>query len=117
MGSIVLAIALVGLLSAIFHIYRLNEAARENDLALQGATEMMERLMAEDVATAFASFNGTGFNVSGLSEISGDADGMVGLVTIDNTNPDLLSATVRVEWRGRSGNRAIELATRLIDRQ
>ncbi|MBI4616580.1 MAG: prepilin-type N-terminal cleavage/methylation domain-containing protein [Planctomycetes bacterium] len=116
MASIVLAIALMGTLSAIFAIHRMDQAARENELATQGATEMMEEVFSSNLSSVFSTYNNYPFDVKGLSEQEADPDNRVGLVTVDNTNPSLISVSIEVAWRGVSGNRRIQFDSKMADR-
>ena len=115
-ASIVLAIALMGLLSAILYIHTLNQGSRENGLALRGASEKMEEVMSQDLDTVVADYDLFAFDVEGLSEQQNDPDARVGLVDIDDTNPDLLQVHIEVLWRGRTGNNAVRLDSMMARR-
>mgnify|MGYP001581143603 CR=1 FL=1 len=115
-ASIVLAIALMGLLSAILYIHTLNQGSRENELALRGASEKMEEVMSQDLDTVVADYDLFAFDVEGLSEQQNDPDARVGLVDIDDTNPDLLQVHIEVLWRGRTGNNAVRLDSMMARR-
>lgn len=116
MASMVLSIALMGLISAILYIHRLDQAARENSLALSGAVEKMEEILAAEHDEIFETYDGQAFSVVGLSEQPDDPDGEVGLVSIDNTDPDLLIVEVEVDWFGVTGRNSVELNSLLARR-
>lgn len=116
-ASIVLSIALMGLISAIFYIHAINQGARENEIALRKATEMMEEVLSQDIDTVTADYDQLAFDVEGLSEQSTDPDARVGLVDIDDTNPDLVLVHIEVLWRGRTGNNAVRLDSLMARRE
>ncbi|MBN4049961.1 hypothetical protein JYT84_00875 [bacterium AH-315-M10] len=113
----ILAIALMGLISAIMSIMRLNELARLNTLATSAAKTTAAEVEGADFSTAYGTYNGYTFDVAGLTAKQGDPDGKVGLVTVDNTNPDLLVVKILLEWRGRSGNYSMTVDLMVVERK
>ena len=79
---------------------RIQTTNREREVARTAAGSKMEEILAWlDYATLFDNFSGTTFSAGTLQAPGG---GPPGAVIIDNTDPNLLSITVRVTWIGPS---------------
>lgn len=115
-SSSILAVALLGTLSAVLSIHRLDRASRENDLATQGASEVMEEILSSDPATLAEAHDGRSFDIVGLSGPDSDPDRPVGRVTVDESDPRLVEVVVEVEWRGAAGGRIVRFDT-LVSRR
>lgn len=106
----VLAVGLVGLLSVILHLGRLNAINRENLAAMRAAEKMVETLRNTEFDQVFPSYNGLPaddpapgpgtapgphFDVPGLVPQAGDADRKCGriLFPADATGAGLLETT------------------------
>jgi prepilin-type N-terminal cleavage/methylation domain-containing protein len=94
----IMAIALLGLLATYISCFELAEIARNTTYALNSAQRMMEEIRDHNFSDIFNDYNNTTFTVDGIP--SGDSNG---LVEVDNTNPDLLTVTITVCWRQKSG--------------
>jgi prepilin-type N-terminal cleavage/methylation domain-containing protein len=100
----VIAIAVIGILSVMLVSVRLQEAARETDLASNSAREQIERIRGTNFATIQATFGGTNFTVPGLPDAAGNSNGVnQGAVTITPLAGDLLDIQVTVTWRSATG--------------
>lgn len=101
---------------------RRNAAVAESDHAREAARAKLEEIVTwPNHDEILARFDGTTFSVGILENPAGDledpdAGGDPGVVTIDATNPDLLVATVRVDWMGTLGDGNLELRTLLTRR-
>ena len=119
----VLAIASLGAVSSLLMTAGVDEALRERTIALRAATSRMESILAYDygddinnLVTHLAQPEETFFQVAGLSspeltDLSLAAQAKVplgetpqsGQVEVDATDPQRIRATIRVNWRSRSG--------------
>jgi type II secretory pathway pseudopilin PulG len=100
-GTSVLIVALVGLLSSFAYLISLNENSSKLTLAMAACQSKMEEMRGSDFTTLHTTYNGTSFDPGGFP--SGEAKGSV---YIDNSNPNLLQVFVSVSWMTRS-NRVI----------
>lgn len=96
----VVSIGVIGVLGAVLHSMRAQQAARERITAQNAAKSKIEEITGSDFASVVSTYSGTGFTVSGLAPVEGDADGLAGRVVIDATDPTLLDIEVIVEWSG-----------------
>lgn len=116
-ASVVLAVAILGMISAILYIHRLNQSARENELAVQGGQEMVEEVLSCPLDQVESAYGGHAFDVGGLSARHDDPDGRVGTVAIDASDPTLVEVTVEVFWTGVTGDRSLRLDTTMTRRE
>lgn len=117
MATLILAIALLGLVGAILNIHRMDRTAREIGLATDGASEILETILSEDVTTIEETYDAGGFEVAGLSARPDDPDGQVGRIAVLREGPEYFRVTVRVEWTGTGGDRSIRLDSMTAPRE
>lgn len=145
LAGVILVVSLGGMLASVLSSDRLQQASAERSLAVRAAESRLEALQGADFETLFATWQGTTFDVPGLSpqegqvavgtiefptvggELREDADdpglGMPrdlngdGRVDGDDRAGDyrLLPVRVRVAWRGAAGEAQVELQTFLCD--
>jgi len=101
----VLTVALLGLIGAMIRAVDLSRASLGNQLAMNSAQQVAESIKAATFDEIYDTYSTYAFDVAGLDAAEGDVDGLPGRVAIDDTNPDLLSVQVIVEWRGLLGTR------------
>ncbi len=116
-ASVILAVAILGMISAILYIHRLNQSARENELAVQGGQQMVEEVIACPLDQVETSYGGYTFDVSGLSPRSDDPDGKVGSIEVDGSDLALVQVTVQIEWTGIYGDRSLRFDTTMTKRE
>lgn len=97
----VLIVAMAGLMAVFTHLISLNENSRKLTLAVEACQDKLEEMRNSNFSTLFTTYNGTSFNPNGFP--AGEAKG---IVSVNNTNPNLLQVFVSVSWRTRS-NRVI----------
>lgn len=126
-GMTVLMLSLIGILGAVAQSMRLNEMLSNYDTAeaaTSSKTEEIKVFAAGDYNGTFSQFNGDTFvaattsvyYVGGTTQIFTMLRGLdkeLCTVNIDNTNPDLLEATVTVTWEDIQGAQSFELQTLL----
>lgn len=100
-ASGILVIALTGLLATYAACFDLVETTRNSNLALNAAQKTLEEMRNVNFLNIFSSYNGTTFQASGMT-----ANSSLGFISINNSNPNLLSVAVGVCWRQR-GSRII----------
>ena len=100
----VISIALLAMLTMMLNTSNLKEVGRQRSLAMQAAMAKLEELKAQDFDTIVPNYGPGGaqnsFDVDGLRDGNNDAQGVI---TIDDTNPDLLDLTIIVTWEGIGG--------------
>jgi len=96
-ATVILVVAISGILSTFAGLLSINENARKLSLAMTAVHGKMEEIRDSDFGTLFATYNETNFDPSGFAPA--DAKGNV---HIDNTDLNLLEVCVSVSWRGRS---------------
>ena len=101
----VLTVALLGLIGAMIRAVDLSRASLGNQLAMNCAQQVAESIKAATFDEIYDTYSTHVFDVVGLDAAEGDVDGLPGRVVVDDTNPDLLSVQVIVEWRGLLGAR------------
>lgn len=117
-ASMVLAIALIGLISAFARAAWLNANAKETSMAINGCRKEMDVIRAtffNTIVTTYAPPNDN-FPVEGLLAQPGDPDGLPGKVTVTSAGA-MLTITCTVSWRGVAGDRQISLASNLVNRR
>lgn len=97
----ILAVAMLGLASALVSTHRMRAAASERALAASAAERVLETIKVADFDAVPALYGqGYVFSVSGLVPPPG---GPAGAVYLDGANPELLRISVEVRWRGITG--------------
>lgn len=87
---------------------RVQNSNRNREIARMSATSKMEEVLAwPNAATLVATFSGTQFAAGPLQ---GPGGAPPGTVTIDDTNPGLLVATVNIVWIDSPANDSFELS-------
>ena len=94
-AAIILAVTFVGMLLTYLRCMELNEISRNSSLVIQAATSELEDIKNTPFSQVFANHNGTTFTVAGINGI--------GVVTVDNTNADLLEVVISFSWRQSNG--------------
>lgn len=117
----VTAIAIVGLLGTMLVTLRTREAAREHDVASNGANGQIERIR----GTNFTDINGTfgppndRFLVNNLptnAPTQANPNGFQGQVVINQLGPDLVDVQVLVDWPSIAGEQAqVVVNTQIFD--
>lgn len=100
-ASGILIIALTGLLATYAACFDLTETTRNSNLALNAAQETLEEMRDVNFLNIFSVYNGTTFQVSGMSTNSS-----LGYIVVNNSNSDLLNVVIGVCWR-QKGSRII----------
>lgn len=93
LGTLVLVIALVSISVAYVSCFELNETSRNTTLFINAAQKEMEEIK----NTAFSAITSYSFSPDYLTGNS------IGIVNVDNTDPQLLEVTVTICWRQKSG--------------
>jgi type II secretory pathway pseudopilin PulG len=96
-ATVVLVIAISGLLATFINILSLNETSRKLSLAIAACQDKLEEIRNSSFSTLFTTYNGMHFDPDGF--LAQDAEGNV---YIDNANPNLLEVCVSISWRERS---------------
>lgn len=123
-GAFILAVGILGMASVMTqaeHLSRHSDQTRTAFLAAQERLEDLREYARLNFDRLEENFDGVGFGVDGLSPALGDADGLHGLIEIDEAvplDPDsrLLDVTITVAFAGVAGNREISMETRLAPR-
>ena len=113
----VISIALLSMLTMMLNTTNLKEVGRQRTLAKQAAMAKLEELKAQDFDSIVPDY-GTGgpqntFEVEGLTGIDALNPVAQGVISIDNSNPDLLDLTIVVTWQGL-GNQILVYEARSI---
>jgi prepilin-type N-terminal cleavage/methylation domain-containing protein len=96
-ATAIFTIACIGLLGVFTGCFILNEMSRNLTLAINGAEKEMERIRN-------LPFNQISAQDGNIFEIAGIADeDSEGMVSVDDSNPNLLVVTVSVSWRQSNG--------------
>jgi len=107
----IVAIALVGVTATNARATSLNSQQAE---AREATRAQLDAILAWPTYNEIKTqFDGVTFDVPGLTSPSG---GSAGRVTIDDTDPNLLRITVRVDWVGPNGPEKCEIQTRRASR-
>ena len=96
-GSVILVVAIVGLLAAFGNCFTINEGARNLTIAMnnaQGKIEEIRNLTFDQVAAQ----DGANFEIIELPDNDSE-----GIVEINTNNPNLLTVTITVCWRQKGG--------------
>lgn len=107
----VIAVAILGAVSLVSFSMGQDHEAKERMQAMDAAKSIMERIQETAYDNIFPSYNGFAFDVGMLLPADGDADGRVGRVVVNNSDPELLDAQVFVEWRTLRGKTALSFRT------
>jgi type II secretory pathway pseudopilin PulG len=89
-------IALAGLLSTYITCFELQETIRNSNIALNSEQAVLEEMRTAAFTSVYSSYNGYNFSLPELNN-------SLGLVTINNTNPQLLRIDIGVCWQQKSG--------------
>lgn len=106
MGSAVLLIALLGLLSFYRSPFMLNEIARDTTIAIQDATKVIEQMR----VTPFGSLQTTNWDT--WAQNNGAKNLPSETVSVAYTGTDPLEFTVTVQWTRRNRTRTVRLTSR-----
>jgi len=112
----VIAVAILGAVSLVSFSMGQDHEAKERMQAMDAAKSVMERIQEASYDNIFTNFNGFAFDVGMLLPPDGDADGRVGRVVVNNSDPELLDVQVFVEWRTLRGKTGLSFRT-LITRR
>lgn len=99
LAAAILAFTTCGILATYISCLELISLARNLTVATKGAQDRIEEIRDYTFSSIFNDYDKQIFTVD-------EIPGSVGVIYIDNTNPDLLGVTVSVCWRQR-GNRII----------
>lgn len=120
----ILALLALNTVATLATCMRIDNSNREREQAHLAARNQMETILAwPDYGTLKTKFNDTWFTAGTLlappyaTGGSGDANASPGRVTVDDTNPDLLRVTVRVDWTISEGADSLELSTLIANPQ
>jgi hypothetical protein len=111
MAGIVLLIAAVALAATMAQSHGLANAPREEVAARNAAQAAIAGLASTPFDQVAALYHKRGFPVPGLTPLPGDADGLPGEVVFaygPGGDTSFYTVTVRVRWRGTTGERGIE---------
>lgn len=110
-AGLVLALAVLGLSASLANGSKLADGSREELAARDALRDMHARLAEAPFDKVAVAFHTRGFVVPGLAPVLGDTDGQVGEIVFgpgpENAR-DVYRVTLRVRWRGRSGEQLIE---------
>ena len=90
--------ALVGLLGTYVGCLELTETTRNSEMAILSAQKVLEDMRTTAITGIYSTYNGYTFSIGGLG-----ANASVGRVTVNASNPTLLTITVGVCWRQKGG--------------
>ena len=117
---IIIAIALMGLISVFARTMTIESINAEENQAMNAARGKMEliSLMGYDsVVETFANASNANFPVAGLTPIEGDKDDLAGRVAISDhpgEKRSYVDVTVMVEWTGSGGPDNMSILKRFI---
>jgi type II secretory pathway pseudopilin PulG len=94
----IVIIALTGLLATFVACLELVETTKNSQMAMEEAQRVLEEMRTVVFTSVYSSYNGYSFQVSAMP-----AGMSAGKVYINNTNADLLNATIGVCWEQRGG--------------
>jgi len=107
----VLVIASVALAATMAQSGGIGESGREEMVARNALRGCIATLAATPFDRVAADFHKRGFDVPNLTPQAGDADGQCGEVVFDygpGGDTSYYAVTVRIRWRGRTGDRVLE---------
>ncbi len=113
----ILATALMGIVSLYIQTVALSELNREMQIASFAAQQKLEEIRGisfELLPVSYPAFTPVRFDIPGLEPLPPDT--RTGTVIVDYTNPDLLTVTAQVRWRGIRGDSTIPPMTTMISR-
>lgn len=87
-----LAFALCGILVTFTSAMSLNAFSKNINIATNAAESLMEKIRTDAFPNIVGDYNGLVFNVTAIPA-------SVGVVYVNNTNPELLNVTISVCWR------------------
>lgn len=108
----ILAIALMGIMSLYINTITLSEVNREAQFATFAAQQKLEEIRGmafANIPTVYPAGTPVYFAVTGLRAFG--ANPQPGWVTVDYTNPSLISVTVQVRWDGVRGEGNVRFST------
>lgn len=114
---VILVIACLGLMATITYSVRANCNSQETMLAMGGARQQMEKIMAMPSLTTIQALNNTTFDVAGLMPQGQNPWGKVGSITVSSTTvaatapataQTVLDIRISVKWRGIMGDRTYD---------
>jgi len=94
-AAVILTLTFLGVLLTFLRCMELNEISRNTTLGLEAASSKIEEIKNTSFAQIFATHNDQTFTAAGV-------DG-IGVVRIDNTNPQLLQVFATFCWRQSNG--------------
>jgi prepilin-type N-terminal cleavage/methylation domain-containing protein len=96
----ILAVVIVGLLRLFIYCSILSDLSGNMTLATNEAQSKLEEIRNHDYGSIVTDYSsgGTPGNTFNLTELTG-----MGVITIDNSNPDLLQIDINVSWQNKDG--------------
>ncbi|MCR4337382.1 MAG: hypothetical protein NUV91_06205 [Candidatus Omnitrophica bacterium] len=95
MATAILALTMGAILVSYLRCIELSEMARNTAIAVQSARSKMEEIKSTDFTQIRATFDNTGFAVTGMSAR--------GAIDVDDTNAEMLKISVDVSWKQKNG--------------
>lgn len=114
-AAMVLFIAIMGVCATLLSIANLNAITKETNYAMNQARKIMEEVRVTKFDEILTTYNNKDVFVFGLSPQEADPDGQIGKISVSevSANPELLEISVRLEWRGKAGNRNLLFRSRI----
>lgn len=98
LASVILIIAIGGLLSSYTLCFNINEMAKNQTLSIAVIQERLEDIRDHSFNSIFTDYNNSNFEITGI--VNQDAEGSI---RVDNSDPDLLKIIVSACWRQQGG--------------
>jgi len=102
-AAAIVVIAMAGMIAVLTQTAPLSTISAHDCLAMNAVRMKMEMIRATPFGDLVNTFKDQDFAVVGLRAARGDGDGLPGEVTIDDSDPEFLTITVRVAWDGPGG--------------
>ena len=96
LGALILIVVMLSIIATYIICFELVYTSRNMTFAVNSAQMKMEEIKNHGFYNIFADYNNTTFDIDELPV--GES---MGIVYVDNTNPDLLEVTISVCWRQR----------------
>ncbi|MEK7485747.1 MAG: hypothetical protein AABZ60_15605 [Planctomycetota bacterium] len=112
-----LIMAIMGIAMTFLTVANLNTLSKENNFAACQARKIMEEIRSTPFKDILSKYQDKNYSIPGLNLQKGDLDENVGKIqtTKVNDKKDLLDVTVRLDWRGKVGNRSLSIKTRIAE--
>ena len=116
MALSVVSIAMVGIIGAILHSTTMQDLNRQLDLARNAAMAKLDEVRARDYGTVVATYGGAAnannrFGVPGLRPPPAVLANQIGVVTLENSNANLIEVRVQVNWQSQKGVRTFRTSS------